>query len=152
MSPVYVTKEKLEDLKKELTELKTVKRQEVADMLRQAKDYGDLSENSAYTEAREAQNQLEMKISELEEMVKNAQIISQQEGGQYVVVGSTLTVKKDGKQYTYTIVGSEEADPISGKISNESPLGKAFLGHAIDDEVIAHIPTGQVAYKIVDIH
>lgn len=152
MSPVYVTKEKLEDLKKELTELKTVKRQEVADMLRQAKDYGDLSENSAYTEAREAQNQLEMKISELEEMVKNAQIISQQEGGQYVVVGSTLTLKKDGKQYTYTIVGSEEADPISGKISNESPLGKAFLGHAIDDEVIAHIPTGQVAYKIVDIH
>lgn len=152
MSPVYVTKEKLEDLKKELTELKTVKRQEVADMLRQAKDYGDLSENSAYTEAREAQNQLEMKISELEEMVKNAQIISQQEGGQYVVVGSTLTVKKDGKQYTYTIVGSEEADPVSGKISNESPLGKAFLGHAVGDEVIAHIPTGQVAYKIVDIH
>ncbi len=151
MTSVYVSKEKLENLKKELETLKTVKRQEVAEMLRQAKDYGDLSENSAYTEAREAQNQLEMKIVELEEMVKNAQIITENSGGQFVSVGSTVTVKRDGKQYTYTIVGSEEADPVNGKISNESPLGKAFLGHAAGDDVVAHIPSGEAEFKIVSI-
>lgn len=146
--PTYVTKEKLESLKNELETLKTTKRQEVAEMLRQAKDYGDLSENSAYTEAREAQNQLEMKIVELEEMIKSAEVITQSSGGDFVSVGSTITVKKDGKEFTYTIVGSEEADPTAGKISNESPLGKAFLGHAVGDEVVAHIPAGAVKYTI----
>ncbi len=146
--PTYVTKEKLESLKNELETLKTTKRQEVAEMLRQAKDYGDLSENSAYTEAREAQNQLEIKIVELEEMIKNAEVITQSSGGDFVSVGSTITVKKDGKEFTYTIVGSEEADPTAGKISNESPLGKAFLGHAVGDEVVAHIPAGSVKYTI----
>lgn len=151
MSNFYLTKERLDELKHELEHLKTAGRQEVADMLRQAKDFGDLSENSAYTEAREAQTQVETKIAELEDMVKNATIIDTKGAHTSVMVGSTVTVRKDKKEVVYQIVGSDEANPSQGKISNESPLGKAFLGHVVGDSVSVTTPTATTTYHIVAI-
>jgi transcription elongation factor GreA len=151
MTNFYLTKERLSELKTELENLKTVKRQEIADLLRQAKDYGDLSENSAYTEAREAQNTLETKIAELEDLIKNAVIIDKKENAGVVVVGSVVTVEKEGQKIKYQIVGSDEANPTAGKISNDSPLGKAFLGHVLGDKILVTVPVGTASYVIVSI-
>ncbi len=147
----YVSEEGLEEVKKELEELKTKKRQEVADHLKRAKEYGDLSENSEYVEAREEQSQVEKRIFELEEFIKNAVVIQKTSGAKKVQVGSKVTVKKAGKVFVYTIVGSNETDPVEGKISNESPMGKAFLGHEVGDEVKVHTPAGIVSYEITKI-
>lgn len=147
----YLTKERLEELKKELEFLKVQKRLEVSERLKRAKEFGDLSENSEYTEAREEQSLVEGRIFELEEVLKKAVIIGKNEGGGEIGIGSTVTVKKDGANLTYTIVGSDEAKPEEGKISNESPLGRAFLGRKVGDSVTAKTPSGEVNYKIVKI-
>jgi transcription elongation factor GreA len=147
----YVSEEGLEEVKKELEELKTKKRQEVADHLKRAKEYGDLSENSEYVEAREEQSQVEKRIFELDEFVKNAVVIQKTTGAKKVQVGSNVTVKKGGKSFVYTIVGSNESDPVGGKISNESPMGKAFLNHEVGEEVKVHTPAGVVSYEILKI-
>jgi len=150
-SSQYFTPERLEELKKELNELKTKRRQEVADRLKRAKEYGDLSENSEYSEAKDEQAQLEARIFELEETIKNAQLIQMTSGRAVVQIGSTVIVEKGGKTSRYTIVGSNEAKPEEGKISNESPLGKAFLGKKPGESVTVTTPSGKIEYKVITI-
>ncbi|MDE2019310.1 MAG: transcription elongation factor GreA [Patescibacteria group bacterium] len=146
----YLSERSLEELKKELEELKTTKRMEIAQRLKQAKEYGDLSENSEYAEAREEQGNVETRILELEEILKNAAVI-EKHNGDMVQVGSTVTAKKGEKTITYTIVGSYEAKPEEGKISDESPLGKAFLKHRTGDRVKVETRTGATEYEILKI-
>jgi len=151
MEKYYFTKERLEELKKELEYLKTEGRREVSEQLQKAKEYGDLSENAEYSEAREEQRRLETRISELEVMIRNAIIIEEKVKSSEVKIGSKVFVKRDGKTYEYFIVGADEANPSLGKISNESPLGKALLGKKVGEEVIVNAPTGKIIYKITKI-
>lgn len=151
MGKQYLTKESREKFAKELEDLKLNKRVEIAERLRRAKEYGDLSENSEYSEAREEQANVEARIFELEDLLKKAVTISKVDGGGVVHIGSTITVKKGGKEAHYTIVGSYDARPESGKISDESPLGKAFLGHKAGDKVNVTTPAGITAYEIAKI-
>jgi transcription elongation factor GreA len=150
METFYVSQAKLDELKAELEVFKTERRREVADRLREAKELGDLSENTAYDEARLEQERVETRIVELEEMIKHAQIITHTKGDT-VSIGSTVSVKKGTKTASYEIVGSEEADPLEGKISNESPLGKAFLGAKKGDKVSVITPSGVMHYEIESI-
>lgn len=147
----YLTKERLEELKEELEDLKKNKRVEIAEKLRQAKDYGDLSENSEYAQARDEQAVIESRIFELDDLFKKAVIIKKSEGNESVEVGSTVTATKGDKVVSYTIVGSYEAKPEDGRISDQSPLGKAFLHHRVGDHVTVNAPTGEVPYQITKI-
>jgi len=148
----YVSPEGLERLKKELEELKTSKRREIAERLEAAKALGDLSENAEYQEAKEAQSLNESNIQELEELIREAIIIQKPTSSASVQIGSTIEVVSDHGSETFTIVGSEEADPLSGKISNESPMGRAFLSHQSGDRIEIKTPGGSVAYTIKKIH
>jgi transcription elongation factor GreA len=147
----YLTKEKLEELKKELEYLQTEGRRQISEQLQKAKEYGDLSENAEYSQAKEEQTKLEARISELDNMIRNAIIIQQNPKTNTVQIGSTVFLKKDGQVYHYTIVGVNEADPKNNKISNESPIGKALLGKSVGDEVIIDAPSGKIKYKITKI-
>jgi len=147
----YISPEGLEKLKEELNKLKTEERQAIAARLEAAKALGDLSENAEYQEAKEAQSLNEGRIVELEEMLKNIVVIKKPAGTDYVQVGSQVIVERDGAEEVYSIVGSEEADPIAGKISNESPMGKAFLGKRRGDTVEVKTPGGNITYMIKDI-
>jgi len=147
----HVTAEKLEELKAELENLKTQRRMDVAERLKRAKELGDLSENSEYFEAREEQQWVETRISELEDITKNAVLINPVSGKELVQIGATIEVSKDGKVSRYTIVGANEARPENGMISNESPLGKAFLGKRLNDSVNVRIPVGEAMYTITKI-
>lgn len=151
MPKQYLTQERLDELRAELEMLKNTKRNEVAQRLKTAKEYGDLSENSEYVEAREEQATVEGRIFELEELLKEAVTLKTGEGGDVVQVGSVVTVKKGEKEITYTIVGSYEAKPEKGRISDESPLGKAFLSHKVGDTVSVTTPGGAAQYEIVKI-
>ena len=152
---VLVTKEGLKKLKEELKEYKEVRRKQVAERLKEAIAYGDLSENSEYEEAKNEQAFVEGRIVELEKMISNAKIIEDDKSGQDVVqIGVTVTVQnmteKDDPE-TYTIVGSTEADPVNHKISNESPIGAAILGKVAGDMVKVKVPAGIFEYKILKI-
>ena len=148
--PHFITQQGLDDLKKELTELKK-KRKEIAHMIEEAKQLGDLSENASYTEALESQSFNEGKISELEELIRNASIISKQ-FTETVELGALVEVKgDDGVSKSFTIVGSQEADPGQGRISNESPVGRALLGRRKNDTAEVKTPKGMVKYTIVGI-
>lgn len=149
--PNYLSDEGLEKLKQELQELKTGGRKEIAQRLEEAKALGDLSENSEYQEAREAQELLEQKILELEATLRNAVRIEKDDRTDQVRIGSTVVVDSGGEEQTYIIVGSEEAKPSEHKISNESPLGKAFLGHKTKDVVEVKVPAGVIKYTIKQI-
>jgi transcription elongation factor GreA len=151
MGKQHVTKERLEEFKAELQQLKDVKRNEVAQRLKQAKEYGDLSENSEYAEAREEQANVEARIFELEELMKTAVIIEKSIDNAMVHVGSTVTLKKGSKEFTYTIVGMHEARPEEGRISDDSPLGKAFMKKKVGDIVDVATPSGVVKYEILKI-
>ncbi len=151
MPKQYLTQERLDEFKVELDELKNKKRNEVAQRLKTAKEYGDLSENSEYAEAREEQANVESRIFELEELIKEAVMLKTGEGGDVVQVGSAVTVKKGDKILTYTIVGSYEAKPEEGRISDESPLGKTFLGHKVGDAINVATPGGNVSYEVMKI-
>lgn len=146
--PEYLSPEGLEKLKKELEELKTVTRRAIAERLESAKALGDLSENAEYQEAKEAQSLNEFKIQELEEMLRDVVLIQKPSHSNTVQIGSTIEVDSARGREAFTIVGSEEADPVSGKISNESPMGHAFLGASIGDEVRIKTPRGNDMYKI----
>ncbi|MDP2598588.1 MAG: transcription elongation factor GreA [Candidatus Liptonbacteria bacterium] len=151
MDKYYLSKERIEELKQELDGLKKTRRVEVAERLKRAKEYGDLSENAEYAEAREEQATVETRIFELDELLKKAVIIKKAEGGDTVQVGSTVTVKKGDKITKYAVVGSYEAKPEEGKISDESPLGRAFLKHKVGEHVNVATPSGQVTYEILKI-
>lgn len=148
----YLTQERLDELKKELQELKIGGRIRVAERLKRAKELGDLSENSEYVEAREEQTKVESRIFELEEMFKNVTVIEKDRGGSEIVqIGSTVIISRNDQEQRFTIVGSDESKPEQGFISNESPLGQAFLGRREGEEVKVQAPAGEVAYKIVKI-
>lgn len=152
MDQSYLTEERRQELIKELENLRNVARLEVAEHLKRAKEYGDLSENSEYTEAREEQARIETRIAEIDDTLKSAVIIRKNAGGGNMVqVGSSVTVKKGDKNITYDIVGSNESDPLKNKISNESPMGHAFLNRAVGDVVEVETPGGKVKYSIVSI-
>jgi transcription elongation factor GreA len=154
---VLVTKEGLQKLEEELKNLKTVKRKEVASRIKEAISYGDLSENSEYEEAKNEQAFVEGRILELEEKLKNTEIISKstkKNSDQTVQLGSKVTVQnksvKGSKPQGYTIVGSTEAN-FDSKISNESPVGNALLDKKVGDQVKVAVPTGVVEYEILKI-
>lgn len=151
----YLTKEKLEELKKELEHLKKDVRNEIAERLKRAKEYGDLSENAEYSEAKDEQARIESRIFELEDVLRNASVIKKSGAKDVVSIGSTIEVKKSGrggeKILKYTIVGSNEAKPEENLISNESPLGKAFLDKKKGDIIKIETPGGKAEYKIMKI-
>lgn len=146
----YISKEGLEKIKKELNLLKTKKRLEISKLIEETKKLGDLSENAEYQEAREKQDLNERKIAELEEITRQAVIIEAQKTD-HVVVGSTLEVETITGRQVFTIVGSAESHPQTGKISNESPLGRVFLNKRAGEEVEVKTPRGVVKYKILAI-
>ncbi len=149
-----ITKEGFEKLKAELETLKTSKRKEVAARIKEAISYGDLSENSEYEEAKNEQAFVEGRILELEHKVKNAKIISEKHSTKSIQLGSTIHLKnlsKKGDDEVYTIVGSTEANPFEGKISNESPVGHAVLDRDKGEKVKVKVPSGYVEYEIVKI-
>jgi len=154
MNKNYVTPQAYKVLKQELEELKTKKRKEIAEIIQDAKELGDLSENAAYQEAKDAQSVLETRILQLEMFLKNISIIRHASNNHLIELGSTIEVKsltKHRNKKVFAIVGSHEAKPIEGKISNESPLGKAFLGHKKNEIVLVNTPQGEVKYKILKI-
>lgn len=146
----YLTQEKFDEFTKELEFLKSTKRKEVAESLEYAKALGDLSENAEYHEARGEQAVVEDRINKLENLLKNAIIVSSSDTG-IVNVGSVVTVEKDGKQAVYTIVGSEEADVTSNKISIKSPFGQSVIGKKKGEKFSFMAPNGEVSYSIIDI-
>ncbi len=147
----FLTKEGLEKLKKELEELRTVKRKEIAERVQLAKEFGDLSENAEYVEAKNEQSFIEGRILELETTLKNVTIFKEGAKSDTVRVGSTVTVSSNGDEKTYTIVGSNEANPTEGRISNRSPLGQGFLGKKVGDDIEVVIPKGKTSYRITHI-
>ena len=151
---IVVTYAGLTKLEHELNNLKTVRRKEVADKIKVARGYGDLSENSEYDEAKNEQGFIESRIAELEKMLKNIRVISDDElTTEHVSVGSHVKVKDgDGDVDEYDIVGSTEADPTAGKISDESPVGGALVNHGAGDVVDVTLPSGAVVrYEILEI-
>lgn len=155
----FVTKEGLKRLKEELDNLKDTRRKEVAQRLKEAISYGDLSENSEYEEAKNEQAFIEGRILELEHKIKSAKLISEKsEGkkmGKEVNIGSTVTIQNlqsdSDKEQAFTIVGATEADPFDLKISNESPIGKALLSKVKGDKVKVPTPSGLVEYEILKV-
>ena len=151
---VKLTDDGLKKLQDELENLTTVGRAEIAEKIKVARGYGDLSENSEYDEAKNEQAKIEARIVEIESMLKNVEIISDVKGAaKTVVVGVTVTVYDEeyDEESVYRIVGSTEADPREGKISDESPVGKALMGKKAGDEVIVEAPGGEFKLKIVKI-
>jgi len=154
MTKNYITPEAYKKLKEELGFLKNQKRREIALKIQEAKELGDLSENAAYQEAKDSQAALETRILEIEVLLKNVSLIRPTKSNEIVEIGSSITVQSLSLPRTkrqFTIIGVQEANPAEGKISNESPLGKSFLGHKKGDIIIAKTPKGDVKYKIVDI-
>lgn len=146
-----LTPEGLAKLNEELKVLIEVKRKEVLERIREAAAHGDLSENADYAQAREEQSFIEGRIQEIEEMVKNAEIITTSSHHTTVSIGATVVVKVSGNERKYTIVGSNEANPTEGKISNESLVGRALLGKRVGDKITVTTPAGETVYEIVSI-
>lgn len=147
----YISKERFEELKNELERLKKEERSDIAERLKRAKEYGDLSENSEYTAAKDEQARLESQIIELENILRNSEIIKKTGEKGIIQIGSTIEVKRKDKVFKYTIVGSQETNPEFNFISNESPLGRAFLEKKAGDIVKIETPGGIVEYKIIKI-
>ena len=153
--PVILTSEGLANLENELEELKTVKRKDIADKIKVAISFGDLSENSEYDEAKNEQAMIEARILQIETMLKNVKVLDVDELNTDVVNVRSKVKLKDvefDEEETFHIVGSTEADPANGKISDESPVGKALLGHKVGDKVDITVPSGAViSYEILEI-
>jgi len=147
----YISEEGLAKLRAELEELTNVRRAEIAQRIHDAKEHGDLAENAEYEDAKNEQAFVEGQIQRLESLVKNAVLIDGNLGTGHVQIGSTVEVDgSDGKE-SFTIVGSTEASPREGKISNESPVGRALLGKRKGESVVVHVPAGDFSYKILKI-
>ena len=146
--------ERLKELQDELNYLKTVREKEVAELIKEARSFGDLSENSEYDEAKNEQGKLYSRIAQVEEILANYVVIEEEEtDGEYIRLGSTVTVldKEFNEEETYKIVGSQEADPKNGAISEDSPFGKALLGRNAGEDVTVDAPAGPVEYKILKV-
>lgn len=148
---VLLTAEGLKKIKDELRILKEDRRKEVIERIQEAVSHGDLSENADYAQAKEEQAFIEGRIQELEEMFKNAEIIEHSGNHNIVSIGSTVTLKIDGKEVKYTIVGPNEANPAAGKISNESLVGKALLGAKLGQKVEVETAVGKTTYEVTAI-
>ncbi|MBC3514971.1 transcription elongation factor GreA [Neobittarella massiliensis] len=152
---LVVTEEGLKKLEDELDILKTVKRQEIAEKIKVARGFGDLSENSEYDEAKNEQAMVEAKIAQLEKQLKNVKVLDESEIATDVVsVGLIVKVhcQEDDETETYSIVGSTEADPFAGKISDESPVGKALIGRGVGETAEVELPNGNTMhYQILEI-
>ncbi len=147
----YISKDGLEKLRAELDEMLAVRRPEIAQRIHDAKEHGDLSENAEYEDAKNEQAFVEGRIATLEAMIKNASIIDEHGSTEHVGIGSTVTVAIDGETETFMIVGSAEAKPTAGRISNESPVGRALLGRKKGDKVVVKVPAGDFTYTITNI-
>lgn len=149
---IYLTKKGFEDLQKEYDDMLNKKRPEVVERLSSAREMGDLSENAEYTAAREELAFIDGRLEELEELLKQAELIADgNHKTQAVDLGSQVVVKIGDKKETFTVVGEWEADPVEKKISHESPLGKALLGKSVGDQIEVEAPAGKMIYKIVSI-
>lgn len=147
----YVSPEFLEKLKEELKDLKTNKRRELANRIEEAKALGDLSENAEYHEAKDALGFVEGRIMEIESILKDMVIVESEKGASNVRIGTSVKVVVAGKTKSFQIVGSNEADPLAGKISNESPIGSALMGAKVGDKVSVSTPGGTTVYEVVEI-
>ena len=149
--PTYLSTEALEQIKIELEHRKKILRREISEKILQAKELGDLSENFEYQTAKDEQSENEMRILDIESMLHDVVIIEKSQGINMITLGTTFTVETEGKKKTYSLVGSNEANPLEGKISNESPIGMAFLGHKAGDHVEFEAPSGVIQYHILEI-
>ncbi len=152
---VYLSKERLRELEKELSELKTNGRKDMAERIAEARSYGDLSENAEYDAAKDAQGLLELKISKLENMLSRARVVdlsSMPEGQIHILSKIKVKNLNNSKTFDYILVSPEEADLTVGKISLTSPVGQAFMGKKIGDVVQANVPAGIIKFEILDIN
>ncbi len=150
--PILLTPEGRERLRAELEHLRTVRRPQLADQLREAIDEGDLTENAGYENAKHEQSFVEGRIVTLETLLTRAVVVEGARGSDRVTFGSTVTVmERGGREESFRIVGFAEADPDNGRISNESPLGGALLDHKVGDEVTVEAPDGVLYFEILDI-
>ena len=147
----YISKDGLDKLRAELDEMLAVRRPEIAQRIHDAKEHGDLSENAEYEDAKNEQAFVEGRIQTLEAMIKNATIIDENTSTDHVQIGSTVKVNGDDGPETFLIVGSAEAKPAQGRISNESPVGRALLGKRKGEKIVVKVPAGDFAYTIVEI-
>ena len=148
----YFTAKGLEDLKNEYIELKDKKIPDIANLIDEAKQQGDLSENAEYDQAKDDMAWAQGRLHEINYLLDHAKVLSSdQEKQDKVMVGNTVVVKNNSSTKSYTIVGPQEASPLQGKISNESPMGGAFLGHKVGDDVIVSTPSGKQTYEILEI-
>ncbi len=147
-----LTRERVQQLQNELEYLRTVREKEVAEMIKEARSFGDLSENSEYDEAKNEQGRVYSRINELTDILANYTIIENEAGGK-IGPGAKVVVRdcEDGFEETFEIVGSQEADPMLGRISDESPLGKAMIGHAEGERIVAKAPAGEIEYEIIKV-
>lgn len=153
-NPTFLTREGLAKLEEELDFLKSSKRREVAERIKIAVSYGDLSENSEYDAAKDEQAFVESRIVQLEKMMRNVRIIEPgSEDTSVVAIGRTVKLKEvpEGDIETYQIVGTTESDPLEGKISNESPLGSSLIGRSVGDRINVNTPGGQLEFEIIEI-
>lgn len=151
MKSTQLTKEGFENLKKELNELLTVKRPQTIERLHKARSMGDLSENSEYNAAKDGLAFVEGRIQEIEEIIKMAQVVENNNHQNQVEVGTSVTVEVDGKKEMFQIVGEFEADPFKKKLSHTSPIGQALTGKRVGDWIEVDVPAGKIKYKIVEI-
>ncbi len=151
MSEQIISQDGYNKLKNELDYLLTTKRREIADRIERAKELGDLSENAEYSEAKDAQSLNDTNIMEISNTLKNVTVVDNKKSKNEIGMGSIVTAKNGQKEKKFTIVSFNEADPLEGKISNESPLGLAFLEKKKGEEVIVRTPKGEVKYKIIKI-
>ncbi|MGE5041881.1 MAG: transcription elongation factor GreA [Candidatus Levyibacteriota bacterium] len=150
---IFVTKEGLEELKRELEELSKTKRPEVLERVSAARAMGDLSENSEYTAAREELSLIDGRIEELSEILKNVELITEgSKGTKTIQLGSLIVISVNGKKEEFSLVGEWEADPHNKKISHESPLGKALIGKGVGEKIEVEAPAGKITYTVVSIH
>jgi len=149
--PAYLSREGLEKLREELDELVNVRRAEVAARIHEAKEHGDVTENAEYEDAKNEQAFVEGRIQALSALIKNAVMIDRNHSTTHVQIGSTVELESDGGREKFMIVGSAEAAPADGKISNESPVGRALLGRKKGDKVVVSVPAGDTSYKILSI-
>lgn len=151
MGKNYITKSGLVKLKEEIVHLQKEKMPQVIERIATARELGDLSENAEYQDAKDEQGFIAGRIAELDNLINKSEVIKEGVSTDVVNIGSTVKANCDGKEYTYTIVGSNEANPTEGLISNESPIGQAFLGAKVGEKVTVEIPSGEMICEVLEI-
>lgn len=146
-----LTAEGLEHLKQELKELKEIKRPEIIERIKRAKEFGDLSENAEYQSAKEDQSFVEGRIQELEAMIKLAKVVTTKHNASVIGIGSNIVVSIEGDKMNYAIVGPTEGDIERNRISSESPVGRALMGHKKGDKVKVAAPGGEIQYQVLEV-